>query len=126
MAVDIQPAMLEKAKARAERANLANIRFHQGVLGPKALHLGPFDRAVLVTVLGELENPEAALRDIFEMMKAGGVLAVTEVIADPHFQNQKTVRALAAAAGFREKKVVGGRYSYSMYFEKPPHGGIER
>jgi len=41
---------------------------------------------VLVTVLGEVPDREAALREIFDALKPGGILSVTEIIFDPHFQ----------------------------------------
>jgi hypothetical protein len=47
------------------------------------------------------------------------VLAVTEVIADPHFQRRDRVLALASRIGFCEKKRVGGRLAYSIYLERP-------
>jgi predicted methyltransferase len=33
----------------------------------------------------ETPDPKAALREIFGALKPSGVLAVTEMIADPHF-----------------------------------------
>ncbi|MCB2107756.1 MAG: class I SAM-dependent methyltransferase [Rhodobacteraceae bacterium] len=118
-AVDSQLGMLERAKERSVKARVTNIRFLQGEIGTGNLKLDRFDRTVLVTVLGEMQHPGDALREIFAALKPGGLLAITEVIADPHFQDQRTVRELASAAGFREKAVIGGRYSYSLYFMKP-------
>jgi ubiquinone/menaquinone biosynthesis C-methylase UbiE len=83
------------------------------------LHFGSFDRAVLVAVLGEIPDRQAALRDIFGVLKPGGILAVTEVIVDPHFQRRGKVIALASLVGFREKFRTGGRLAYSIYLEKP-------
>lgn len=60
-----------------------------------------FDRAWLVTVLGEVPAREAALREVYKALKLGGVLSIAEVIPDPHYQNQSTVRRLAEGAGFR-------------------------
>jgi ubiquinone/menaquinone biosynthesis C-methylase UbiE len=119
VAIDLQPAMLRRAMARAEAAGLANIEFHQARLGDNTLNFGAFDRAVLVTVLGEIPNQGAALREVFSALKPGGVLAVTEVIADPHFQTRHNVLALASSAGFREKRRTGGRLSYTLYLERP-------
>jgi hypothetical protein len=52
-------------------------------------------------------------------LKPGGILSITEVIFDPHFQRQATVAALAQAAGFRHKALFGHRLAYTMHLEKP-------
>jgi ubiquinone/menaquinone biosynthesis C-methylase UbiE len=119
VAIDLQDAMLRHARARADKAKLTNIEFHRAKLGDNELNFGAFDRAVLVTVLGEIPDRDAALRELFGVLKPGGVLAVTEVIADPHFQSRRRVLARAAAAGFREKARIGGRWSYTLYLERP-------
>jgi ubiquinone/menaquinone biosynthesis C-methylase UbiE len=119
VALDIQAGMLRRAKAKAERAELANIDFHTIEVTKNKLHFGSFDRVVLAAVLGEIPDQETALRDIFDVLKPGGVLAVAEVIADPHFQRCGRVLALASRIGFCEKKRIGGRLAYSIYLERP-------
>ncbi len=119
IAVDLQPEMLSRAKRKAERMRLRNIEFHQARLGAGELKFDPFDRAVMVTVLGEIPDQEAALRDVFAVLKPQGVLALSEVIADPHFQSRRRVIALANKVGFREKARKGGRLAYTLYLEKP-------
>lgn len=119
VAADIQSGMLERVGAKAESAGIENIRLVQAGLGDGALPSGRFDRAVLVTVLGEIPDRRTALEEVFETLKPGGRLAVTEVIFDPHFQRQRTVAALAEAVGFREKALHGNRIAYTMILEKP-------
>jgi ubiquinone/menaquinone biosynthesis C-methylase UbiE len=119
-ALDLQTGMLERAKGRAEAAGVSNIDFVRAPLGQNALRLGDFDRAVLVTVLGEIPHQQAALREIFEALKPEGILAIVEVVADPHFQSRSHVLALAQAVGFEEKFTTGGRLAYSLYLERPP------
>ena len=55
-----------------------------------------FDRALLVTVLGEIPDRDAALRAIFDALKPGGILSITEILRDPHYQRRTTVLRLAA------------------------------
>ena len=119
VAVDIQAGMLERAREKAEAANLANIRFLEGGLGEGKLGRNRFDRAVLVTVLGEIPDREAALREIFDALKPGGVLSVTEIIFDPHFQPRPMVARLARSAGFREQAFHGNRVAFTLNLEKP-------
>src|SRR5215475_12500942 len=100
VAMDIAAGMLDRAQEKARAANLANIRFLQAAAGEGKLGRNRFDRALLVTVLGEIPDKEAALKEIYVALKPGGVLSVTEVIFDPHFQTRATVARLAGAAGF--------------------------
>ena len=114
VAMDIQPDML-----RPRAADLTNIRFLEAGAGDGKLGRDQFDRALLVTVLGEIPKPQAALREIFNALKPGGVLSVTEIIFDPHFQTQNTVRRLAEAVGFREQAFHGNRVAFTLNFAKP-------
>lgn len=122
VAIDLQPGMLRRAQERAQAANLNNIRFLQVGVGDGKLEVSLADRALLVTVLGEIPNREAALREVFDALKPGGILSVTEIIFDPHFQSRDTVVRLAGAVGFREKAFFGNRIAFTLNLEKP-YGG---
>lgn len=116
VAMDMQEGMLARTRAKTEAAGLANVEFLHAGLGEGRLTAGRFDRALLVTVLGEIPDREGALREIFAALKPGGLLSVTEVIFDPHFQRQSTLRQLAAASGFREVACFGNRIAYVIVF----------
>ena len=118
-AIDIQVGMLEEAGNRSRSANLTNIRFLQIGAGEGKLEHNQFDRAVMVTVLGEIPDRNAALEEIFLALKPGGFLVIEETIRDPHFQTRGTVRKLAAAAGFNEREFSGSRFSYTITLGKP-------
>src|SRR5262245_58308162 len=79
LALDVQPAMLKKLEARAAAQGVANIRAVEGAVEGAALEPDRFDRALMVAVLGEIPDQEAALRRIFAALKPGGILSVTEV-----------------------------------------------
>ncbi len=119
VALDIQTGMLDRVSAKAQAANLENIEFLQTGLGEGRLEPNGFDRALLVTVLGEIPDREAALQEIFDALKPGGVLSVTEIIFDPHFQRRRTVERLVEAVGFHKTACFGSRIAYTMHFEKP-------
>jgi ubiquinone/menaquinone biosynthesis C-methylase UbiE len=118
VAVDLQAEMLERAKAKAERQRIKNIEFYEVQLGANELTFRGFDRAVMVEVLGEIPNQEAALRELWHALKPGGVLGISEVIADPHFQSRKHVTELTREVGFREIFRFGGRLAYTLYLER--------
>ncbi len=117
-AMDIQPGMLRRAQERAKASGVNNIRFVQAGAGEGKLERGRYDRALLVTVLGEIPDQGKALTEILDALKPGGILSVTEVIADPHFQSAGTVRRLAGTAGFKEKGFYGNRFAFTINLEK--------
>jgi ubiquinone/menaquinone biosynthesis C-methylase UbiE len=119
LAMDIQAGMLERVRAKAQAANLTNIRFLQAGAGEGKLERGHYDRAVLVTVLGEIPDREGALREIVGALKPGGILSVTETVFDPHYQRRSTVLRLASAAGLLQKAFSGNWLAFTLNFEKP-------
>ncbi len=119
VAFDIQAGMLKQVKTKAQAAGLNNIRYLQAGVGEGMMGRNRFDVALLVQVLGEIPDREAALKEIFDSLKPGGILSITESIVDPHFQGRNTVARFAAAVGFREKAFYGNRVAFTMNLEKP-------
>ena len=78
-----------------------------------------YDRVLLVTVLGEIPDKKAAMEEIFDSLRPGGILSVTKVIADPHFQGRASVIRTANSVGFMEKDFFGNRISFTINFKKP-------
>src|SRR5262249_19717599 len=116
--IDIQPGMVERLRAAADRAGATNLT---AILGDAARPHGPeasFDLVFLCTALGEIPDRAAALRECHRALKPGGVLAVTEVLGDPHYQSRSAVRRLAEAVGFRPQRVQGGLWFYTASFVK--------
>ena len=117
-ALDLQVGMLVRVQEKARTAGLSNIRLMQVNLGEGKLEKAYYDRAMLVTVLGEIPQQEAALQEIYQALKLGGILSVTEIIFDPHFQSRESVQRVAGKVGFREAGFFGKRLAYTMHFEK--------
>lgn len=78
-----------------------------------------YNRAFLTTVLGEIPERENALQEIFSALKPGGILSVTEVLIDPHYQSRATVRRLAEQVGFRLAQEWGTALNFTMHLAKP-------
>jgi hypothetical protein len=79
---------------------------------PAAERVGPTGRVVA------LDIQEAMLREIHAALRPAGLLSVTEVLPDPHFQSRRRVRRLAEAAGFRHVETLGRWYAFTMNFGK--------
>jgi ubiquinone/menaquinone biosynthesis C-methylase UbiE len=118
VALDGQGAMLAKLEERLGVEGIINVRPMQAGLGEGALR-GPFDRALLAMVLGEVRDREAAVRELYAVLKPGGVLSVTEVFGDPDYRRPATVRREVEVTGFRLVERFGGFPGYTLNFEKP-------
>jgi ubiquinone/menaquinone biosynthesis C-methylase UbiE len=114
VALDRQLRMLQRLQRRITDHDLTNVETIFGKLGEDLLPPAAFDVAVLVTVLGEIPDQAGALAEIRGALRAGGVLSVTEVLPDPHYQTLAQVRALAAEAGLAEQRLFEGRAGYTI------------
>lgn len=116
--LDIQPGMLVRLENRAKTAAVPNLT---GILGDATQsHFPPdsFDVAYFCTVLGEIPDRESALRQCHAALRPGGLLSITEIFPDPHYQSCATVRRVAEAAGFRLKEVRGAWFFFTANFVK--------
>ena len=118
VAVDIQVGMLRRAQEKSQAAKLNNIQFLQAGAGEGKLARSQFDRVIMVTVLGEIVDQEAALREIYESLKPGGLLSITETVTDPHFQRRDAVLRLARKVGFLEREFYGNRFVFTLNLER--------
>lgn len=111
--LDIQAGMLERLKARAAQRGVSNLTTVLGDAAEARFPPGSFDVIYMCTVLGEIPEREAALRQCYAALKDSGVLSITEIFSDPHYQSRDTVRKLAEAAGFRLREMHGPWYFFT-------------
>lgn len=122
MALDLQPAMLARLEQRRLAEGIGNIETVLGEAGGGNIPEGPFDRVLLVTVLGEIVDQAGALREIHGVLKPGGILSITEVLPDPHYQSRRRIRRLADATDFEIDEVQGPLHAYTMNLRKRTGG----
>jgi ubiquinone/menaquinone biosynthesis C-methylase UbiE len=118
VALDFQEEMLARVRSKATDQDLDNISYQQAELGTGTFGLDGFDRIVMVSVLGEIPQPAEALQEISAALKADGMISITEVIFDPHFQTRARVLSWAETADLREKQFLGKRLAYTILLEK--------
>lgn len=119
LGIDIKAQRVQQAEQSGRAMGLKNVRFERTGAGEGKLLTDHFDRAVLVTVLGEMSNREAALAEIFQALKPGGILSITEGFLDPHHQSQEQIRHLARQVGFLEESYAGNHWLFTMNLLKP-------
>lgn len=119
VALDLQPRMLERVQRRMRARNIANIRTLLGGAGEGMLPVDYFDRAILVTVLGEIPDRLRAVKEIYSALRPGGFLSVTEILPDPHYQRIATVKRLAETAGLQIGDTISSLFSYTIHLYRP-------
>jgi len=111
--LDIQQEMLDHTVRRARAAGLADrVTATQGDARSLPYEDATFDAAVLVTVLGEIPDEVAALRELRRVLKPSGRVVVGEVALDPHVVFPGGLARRAQAAGLRLEDVDGTALGY--------------
>jgi ubiquinone/menaquinone biosynthesis C-methylase UbiE len=80
--VDLTPAMVELAKASAEKRGLSNAHFQLGDMGSLPFEDDNFDVSVTRYTFHHLENPTSAFSEMLRVTKSGGKLIVVDVSPD--------------------------------------------
>ncbi|HMF03883.1 MAG TPA: class I SAM-dependent methyltransferase [Acidimicrobiia bacterium] len=115
---DVQQEMLDAVMRRADDEAVTNISLAQGQAGERLPYPDDgFDAAYLVTVVGEIPDPDVALRELRRVLRPGGRLAVGEVIVDPDYTSLGELRCRAEACGFRFVQRHGSPFAYVAQFE---------
>jgi ubiquinone/menaquinone biosynthesis C-methylase UbiE len=117
--VDIQQPMLDHVMRRAAARPAGPIVPARADARQLPYADGSFDAAYLVTVLGEIPDPGAAIREIGRVLKPAGRLVVGE-FADRHYVPLVTLLGYANDAGLRPAAWLGPPLAYFARFEPSP------
>ena len=117
--LDLQSEMLDHTMRRAGERGLANVTPTRSDATSMPYDDGSFDAAYLVTVLGEIPDQDAALRELARVLKPGGRLVVGELVGDPHYVRLGPMRLRASGAGLGFERRAGNALGYFACFRKP-------
>ena len=116
---DVQPEFLDLVRDRAEKRGLANVVGWEGDARELLFEADRFDGAFLVTVLGEIPDQDAALRELARVVKPGGRVVFGEVALDPHVVTLSSLKERAERAGMRFERKEGSPFGYVARFAVP-------
>jgi protein-L-isoaspartate O-methyltransferase len=117
--LDLQHEMLDHTMRRAGERGLANINPTQSDATAMPYEEGTYDAAFLVTVMGEIPDQDAAVRELARVLKPGGRLVVGELLGDPHYVRLAPMRLRASGAGLTYERRLGNALGYFARFAKP-------
>ncbi len=117
--LDLQPGMIEMLARRLGEQGAANAHPLLGDATRLPLADASADAAFLVTVLGEIPDRPAALRELRRVLRPGAVLSFTETLTDPDYVLQGSLRDICRLAGFQELECRREVTGYTMSFVAP-------
>lgn len=106
VAIDVEPAILEDARAIARERGVENIRFEEANVYALPYDEGSFDVAYAHQVLQHLARPVAALEEMRRVLRPGGLVGVRDadyqtMVAWPRYEAIDAWRSLYTAVAAR-------------------------
>ena len=118
VSVDLQPEMVRKTSTRLIAAKVSNVRCVTADARALPFERSVFDAACMVAVFGEIPEQGAVLSQIHRILKADGILSITEHLPDPDFQKFSKLAAVACEHGFVLERRWGPPWAYTANFKK--------
>ncbi|MDX1587988.1 MAG: methyltransferase domain-containing protein [Oleiphilaceae bacterium] len=116
--LDIQQGMLEKSARKLKAAGMTHFSTCQSDGQSLPFESESFDALFMVTVFGEIEARDSFLREAARVLKANGVLSITEHHPDPDFESAREVAECLRQHGFVPLQKLGWRWAYTLNASK--------
>lgn len=117
--VDMTPAMLERARASAERNHIPNVEFRQGYAEEMPVADGEVDVIISNCVINLTEDKGHVFREAFRVLKPGGRLEVSDMVTS----GPVPIELRESAAGWAE--CVTGALPEQEYLDLIAQAGFE-
>ena len=114
--VDLQRDML--LALRGHVASGARIDLVVGEAGRLPIRSGALDGAFLVSMLGEVPDPDAAVRELARALRPAGVASFCETFNDPDYVRLTVLRRLCRNAGLDQRDWRRQLLGYIARFER--------
>lgn len=109
VAVDLEAGQLEVARAIAKAEDVVNIDFQEASALALPFEDGTFDAVYESTMLCHMAEPESVLRELYRVLKPGGVLSTRETVVSAMVYDAGSPAALSAHAGLLKRVIeIGG------------------
>lgn len=96
--IDMTPEMIEKARANAKRAGIANVEFRRGQIEALPVEDASVDLVISNCVINLVPDKRAAYREIARVLRPGGRMLVSDVVLDARLPDFVT-HSMAALTG---------------------------
>jgi SAM-dependent methyltransferase len=117
--LDAQAPMLAMAAHRLTKYGLANFTCVLGIAEDLPFADAAFDVVFMVTVLGEVADQAAAIKEVARVLRPGGHFSSTEAVGDPDRVDREDLDALAAGAGLAKAESSSGLLVRTFNYGKP-------
>jgi SAM-dependent methyltransferase len=114
--VDMTPEMIERARASAARAGLAQVEFRQGRLEELPVDDGSVDAVTSNCVINLVPDKERVFREIFRVLRPGGRAVISDIVLDgrlPAALERDLLAYVGCVAGAMEREAYFGTVAAS-------------
>jgi len=126
--IDFTPAMIEKARANAEKLNFQNVEFRQGDIEKMPVTANIADVIVSNCVLNLVPNKYGVFQEIYRVLKPGGHFSISDIVLvgdlPPGIQQAAEMYAGCVAGAIQKQEYLAligttGFTGISLQKEKP-------